>query len=287
MHSALVSRTISGFPVSVGTALAFESLFTPQLQPIDSDRIIPQKVNITDYQTFWINLRTLFRNLFGSVMKEESSKILPHDWAEVMTQEIEFIQELISLESLSQTRVFFYFCTHNDLILSDNKFDIEQLRKDNTISQKAYTSLELDTIAIVLSKFKDRDNFLKFSSALKPKTRVSAIIMTHVAYDLLSYGNFTKLDLLESHTGVLKPKHMWYTKYQSGKELTMMPFYKPLLKIFGDSQTYKPMDIRLRRTIIELATEKHWTPVTTIAKVKSDLMDLKQSYYQEVVRNLF
>ena len=173
------------------------------------------------------------------------------------------------------------------MFLSDDKSDIEHLRTDNTIAQKAYTSLELDTITIVLNKHKDRENFLKFSSVLKPKTRVSAIIMTHMAYDLLSYSNFTKLDLLESHTGVLKPKHMWYTKYQSGKELTMMPFYKPLLKIFGDSQTYKPMDIRLRRSIIELAIEKHWTPVTTIAKVKSDLMDLKQAYYQEVVRSLF
>lgn len=287
MNGAILTRAVSGFPVSVGTSLALESLFEPQLQPIDLDRKIPQKVIITDYQGLWVNLSTLFRNLFSSVMKEESAKILPHDWAEAAIQEIEFIQELIKAESLSQTRTFFYYCRYSDLTKVFNTTGHESLRQDNTLAQQQFTEIQNTVIDIVLKHFKEYDNFHVFNSTIKPKTKHKALIITHTAYDLLSYTNFSQLDLLESHTGVLKHRHMWYTKYYNGKELTMMPFYKGLLKIFGDSQTYRPMDIRLRRAVLEIATEKQWTPVTTLAKVKYDLSEMKQLYYTAVVKALF
>lgn len=287
MNNSILTRAMSGFPLSVGTGLAFESLFEPRQQPIDMERIIPQKINITDYQSVWINLTTLFRNLFSSVVKEESAKILPHDWAEAMIQEIEFIQELISTESLSQTRTYFYISEYRDIngVVKQNSY--YQLRQDNTLAQKQYTGLQNDTIELVLRHYKESDNFQIFSNLIKPKTRTKSLIITHVAYDLLSHASFVNLDLLESHTGVLKSKHVWYTKYSGGKELTMMPFNKGLLMIFGDSQTFRPLDIRLRRAIIELAIEKHWTPVTTIAKIKSDLSNMKQFYYAEVVKHIF
>lgn len=280
----LAARTISALPVSVGTSLALESIFKPQLPPIDEDRIIPQQVNLTDYQGFWFNLSTLYRNLFSSVTKEDAVRASPGDWVEALIQEIDFISELVATESTNRTRAYFYICEYTGL--RSNNF--VQLRADTTESQKVFRAIHNQSIGATLKHFKERKNedFFIFDHDVKPKTAHSAMIMTHVCQDLLSYKNFRRLDLIESHTGILKSKHQWNSKYHNGKELSMMPFMEGLLKVFGDSQTYKPMDVRLRKAIIELAIEKRWTPVTTEAKIKMDLDSLPNRYYADVVKSL-
>ncbi len=280
----LSSRTISALPVSVGTSLALESIFNPQLPSIDESRVIPQQVNITDYQDFWFNLSTLYRNLFHSITRENAERAFPSDWAEVLVQEIDFISDLVMTESNKRTRAYFYICEYTDL----KSTDIIKLRTNITEGQKLYKSIHDESISKVLFNFKDRrnDDFFIFKSEIKPKINSNALILSHMTVDLLSYKNFKKLDLIESHTGILKTKHQWNSKYHNGKELSMMPFLEGLLKIFGDSQTYKPADIRLRRALIKLAEDKRWTPVTTTAKIKMDLDSLPERYYAELVKSL-
>lgn len=285
MTDILSSRTISALPLSVGTSLALESVFNPQLAPIDESRIIPQKVNIVDYQEFWFNLSTLFRNLFSSITKEDTLRVSPGDWVEVLMQEIEFIEELVTKESNSRTRAYFYICEYKGLDKISGQHAL--LRQENTDSQKVYRTIHNETIQKCLKILKEKDNIFIFDHELKPKTRHDALILTHICHDLLSEKNFRLLELIESHTGVLKKKHSWNSKYHGGKELAMMPFNRALLKVFGDSQTYKPMDIRLRKAIIDLAVSKHWTPVTTESKIKYDLADLANRYYSEIVLSLF
>ena len=67
-HS-LYTRTISAFPISVGTSLALESLFAPRLETIDPERKF-ERVDVTKYSEVWINLSTLFRNIVGAVEKK-------------------------------------------------------------------------------------------------------------------------------------------------------------------------------------------------------------------------
>jgi hypothetical protein len=52
---SLSTRTISAFPLSISTSLALESIFTPKLPPYDPNRIIPEHINLIDYQEIWIN----------------------------------------------------------------------------------------------------------------------------------------------------------------------------------------------------------------------------------------
>ena len=110
--------------------------------------------------------------------------------------------------------------------------------------------------------------------------------MTHQAHDLLSYSKFKRLDLLESHTGKLKKKNLWYTKYNNGSELGMMPFDRVLIQIFGDSDLFHPMTLQLRNEIIALAKAKHWTFATTKDKINADIRTLKNQYAAFIVDTL-
>lgn len=63
----------------------------------------------------------------------------------------------------------------------------------------------------------------------------------------------------------------WYTKYNNIKDI-MLPFSKYLLYVFGDtSGDIKPLGIKERRDILEIAKLKSWSPITTDEKVKFDI----------------
>jgi hypothetical protein len=94
------------------------------------------------------------------------------------------------------------------------------------------------------------------------------------------------LVLLESHTGKIKPRGQWYTKYLNGKDLVQIPFNEGFLQVFGDSETFRPMDIRFRRAILEIAERYKWTAVSTLEKLNYGIDQLKNPYYKEVLRKI-
>jgi len=49
--ATLASRTVSAFPISIGTSLAFESVFFPRQPSYDPERQIPNRVEVTQYQS--------------------------------------------------------------------------------------------------------------------------------------------------------------------------------------------------------------------------------------------
>jgi hypothetical protein len=119
------------------------------------------------------------------------------------------------------------------------------------------------------------------------EVKTKAIMLSHHVWDLLTYEKFNTLDLLESHTGVLKKKAMWYTKYFGGADNPPMPFHRKLYYIFGDKDTLKPVNVNLRKTIKELAEKKKWSGVTTIDKVMFDLEnELRDPFVMSVFRIL-
>lgn len=77
MWNAIDARTVSAFPLSVGTSLALESVFNGVQEPIDPNRVIPQKVEINNYDAFWINVGTLFRNLYNALNKDSIKFLRP------------------------------------------------------------------------------------------------------------------------------------------------------------------------------------------------------------------
>lgn len=281
MFDTLNTRTISGFPVSIGTSLSFESIFTPRLPVYDPAREIPSRVNITDYNYFYISVSTLFRNLMGSLKKEDSRRVLPKELSQALVEEMEFISGLVHTESNSRTIVIFYVNNYSDLQSSDF---ISHLRVATTENQKIYKHLH-DTTLDLLTK--NHEEIEIFKSKIKPVSRAKALILTHVPYDLICYSDCIKLDLIESHTGKLKHYTDFNTKYYDGKLVNMFPFNELLLKIMGDHEMIIPFNIKIRKEIIELAKESRWTPVTTVSKVKNDLTKLSNPFAVDTIKLLY
>ena len=279
----LAGRTLSAFALSVGTSLALESIFTGDRAPIDPDRVIPQKVNILDYQEFWINLSTLFRNIHSSITREESLGVSPREWLIVLEDEVEQIKILIAHQSNSRVKPIFYASQYQNF---ESKYPHARIRKLNTDNQRAY----FETQQLILTQFAKhhaKEPWLKlFNDKLRTDNKPKALILTHIPYDLLSVKQFTGLDLIESHTGLLRQPATWYTKYFDGKNLPPMPFVEGLLQIFGDKEHFSVKDLKMKRELIQLAQDCRWTPATTRDKLLFDIDKLKNPYYTAILKEV-
>ena len=111
-------------------------------------------------------------------------------------------------------------------------------------------------------------------------------MLTHVAYDLLSYNKFNTLHLLESHTGKCKDISLWWTKLSNSKDLMRIPFNILTLQIFGDSQIFLPFPIETRKQILQLAEDKKWTNVTTKERIRLSLDTLKDVFAAVVLKKI-
>lgn len=279
----LSSRTISAFAVSVGTSLALESIFQSSTPSIDPERVAPQQVNIQDYQEFWLNISTLFRNIMGSLTKEDAAGVLPRELLEVLESEVEMIQYIVSSQGNNRVKTIFYACTYQDFEL---KYPHARVRKLNTENQKIYHEIQRKVITEFMSNHFKQPNFKQFKDKLKTDNKPKALILTHIPYDLLSAKQFSELHLIESHTGVLRKPSTWYHKYYDGKQLPPIPFNEGLLQVFGDRETFSVMDLKLKRQLIELAGSCRWTPATTRDKLLYDISKLSNPYYVTILKEI-
>lgn len=270
--SVLANRTMSAFPLSIGTSLAFESLYEGRQTPYDISRAIPNKININDYEVFLINIDTLVRNILGAIPTVEAELLSPQALLMALEEEINTIIDINTNEGQSHLQLYFY--SRNYIIIENNynkKF--VKIINPNTHKQKIHAGQIHDTVKLIVKNKQYNYIHAGVGLTLYPKGLSSALILTHVPYDLLSGDLFKKLNLLESHTGILKTKKEFWSKYYDSKklELNNIPFQKRLLGIFGDHVLIRPMPIGIRRAIMELADKHKWTSVTTTEKVRHDI----------------
>lgn len=277
MTSPVYERDVSAFPFSVGSSLALESLFEGKNESIDPDRQIPQKVNITDYNELWINCATLFRNLYTAIPRDRVHDTVSRDCVDALADEMSQIHELVNEESQGKTRVIYYICSYRGL---EQEFKGAVRRTPNTDKQKFYQKLMDETLNRLVRRVKETQELLirEFNVTFYPDERIKALIITHYAVDLLSAKRFRSLDLLESHTGVLKKFNTWYTKYYNGKELMMIPFNEYLIKFFGDNDLIVPFHFKVRRVIQEVAEHHKWNYATSMSKVRADIGTIKDHF---------
>lgn len=284
----LARRTTGGFALSIATSLAFESLFDARQPPYDPARQIPQKIDVKHYDEIWINLSTLYRNIVGALAdKMEYYAIKPIDLYHALYMELEMILSLMEHEGHNLCKPMFYYCSYESLY--KRKFPpAVRVREDKTDGQKYNTHMLVETMKLFFTNIASGP-FFKFNSEVLPKRATTALMITHVPHDLLSFSNFKRLDLLESHTGKLKGRNLWYTKYNAvgSEELSTLPFIRQLLYLFGDSVIFQPTDIRFRKLILEISRKRRWTSMTTQDKVKMDLdMDIKERYLFDLYKQL-
>lgn len=278
---------MSGFPLSIGTSLAFESIFNMRQKPYDPDRKIPQHIDIGKYNTLWVNMATLYRNIMASLEKEEANRVHPQDVFTTLLEEINVIENLLQEEGKG-CQVHFYHSDYKKLKqrVNSQKYKVTKLKEPLTDSQKFLANLMESVIKGVHDL---QGAHYWFDDAIEPKHRDTSLVLTHLPYDLTSYKKFTDLHLLESNTGVLKERFSWSSKYHPvGKsDLSILPFHRKLLLIFGDKHQIIPGPLSLRKQILEIAEKRHWTPMTTLDKVKLDFsIDNHDPYTADVWNSL-
>lgn len=266
---SLADRTIGGFPVAIATSLALETLFEPRLPPYDPDRQIPEKGNVRHYQSCWINLATLYRNLMGAIPKEAQLTASPRDVVEALEHEVDVVSSVFEQEGQNACQVYFYTAEYPQLAL-DAQHHVVEPRSDKTPDQLAYTARWQQVLRRIRPHM---PSLHPVRDVIQPDRRTTSLIITHVPADLLAYPRFERLVLLESHTGKLKSRGLWYTKYHElGKEpMHTLPFYKPLLYLFGDHSLIRPTSPSLRRLILEISRQRQWTPMTQWSTVRMHL----------------
>src|SRR5690606_10382192 len=89
------------------------------------------------------------------------------------------------------------------------------LRTANTEIQKHQQAIE-NAILKGLRDIGLANDVLYYDVYIESKFQ-DTMLLTHIPVDLLSADRFSKLVLLESHTGAIKPHLSWYTKLTNGK----------------------------------------------------------------------
>jgi len=288
---ALSARTISTYPISIGTSLALESIALGTLPAYDQERVVTDDVDLSNYSSVYINLVTLHRNIIGAVGSEATIGLKPRDAAITLSDELDVIREIIHANAREPLKLVFYVCGNEGL---EKHFPHAQFRQNATEKQKESHAL----LQVTLSQFFKLHMHRHVSDTRNPceiiydKGQLSidrnekVLLLTHQAIDLLVHQKVHTVDLLESHTGVLKPVSMFHTKLHEGKGLIRIPFIDAMLVIFGDTQTFIPWKKVVRQEIIELAEKHRWNYTTTKTRIRVNLSEMKDVLARDIILDM-
>jgi hypothetical protein len=264
IENTLAAREVGQFPLSIATSLALEGALGmyPERPPV-----VPPP--ILEYQELWINVRTLMRNLLGSLPPDFVETFQPGFFALVLPQEISFIETELLRRSQGMLRTVCYVADHTDL---KRTLPGAQLRAAVTPRQIFHDATEREGLN-QLVEHAGLD--VRRCRTELPGHQHKALVMTHHPVDLLSRYQFRQLDLLESHTGIIKDPSQWYTKLSGGRELPPLPFNAFTLSLFGDNnQLLQTHPLKLRRAVLAVAESNNWSAVTTVDKIRHSLKQI-------------
>lgn len=272
----LSERQVGGLPFSIATSLAIESVcgIHPEIQVT--------KAPILEVKHIFINLRTLIRNIVGSV-ETEVKKMLTADLVlNALTEELSLIDAAISKYGEGKATVIFYACSYSSL---KRLFPHAIHREITTDLQKSYNQLERDTLK-ELFKIPPTHDIRQFDVNLDGNYPES-FILTHITIDLLSKYSFKDLQLIESHTGKIKKPSLWNTKLTKGNDLMRIPFCKFSIQVFGDNgQLFSPMPSAIKKQVVEMAEADKWTTVSTKERLISSINKIKDSTMRSTLLSL-
>lgn len=283
MQVGLVAeRAVGAFPVSIATSIALEYLMGVQSEANPE----PKPKTVQNYREIWINLKTLFRNFYGALDKQSSKAVISDMIIEALWQEMETISNIVEQYSGGVTKVVYYLSNYKNI---RDRYKMAVHKGDRTDNQLMYAMLMQNTLGQLLKAYgkSEEQDIRVFDLYLKPTVQVNTLILTHIAYDLVSYKNFGSLTLIESHTGAIKTREKWYTKYHDGKNLPMLPFMEGLLPVFGDNEFFSPLNKKSRDEVLELANKYKWDSTTTRDKILYSVNTLQNPYLKEAIHSFF
>ena len=267
----VAQREVGQLPLSVGTSLAIE-LFTDRKDPEHPERYLPKP---PAPEQLWVNLRTVFRNIYGAIDSELKKRVLADHFVPTFLNELEFIKSIVNEQTLGRTQVVFYHCSYMDLA---KRFPKAIHKPLNTDLQKIYFATEQGTITDALKLLGPDIDLRQFESKLTGDSRVTWLL-SHVPVDLVSLNRFGRVTLLESHTAKLKERLDWNSKLTSGSQHPTLPFNAFTLQLFGDGGLYfSPMPLKIKRVVLDLAEKYRWSPATTEDKIRYSIQSLNDHF---------
>lgn len=265
-------RATGYFPLSIATSLAVEGAIG-----IHPDHPAGPKV-LKDFTGHWVNVKTLFRNYYEAIGRDHVPDVSQKDLIDSFRHELDAYREIADEQSQGQFQTVLY-CP--DYIGLDRRFPHAILRVDSTPNQVLFAK----SLTTVLGEIiKNEKELIKLYPLKITDEQVgNNLMLTHYPFDLTTKA-FPSLSLLESHTGNIKDKSMWYTKFYNGKDLPMIPFHEGFLSIFGDNQLFRPIGATYRKALVELGTKYHWSFATSLDKVNYGLNSLQDKFLAEKLR---
>lgn len=272
INSLLVNREVGELGLSIATDLAISRALGKHPEIVDASP------PINDYNMLLINLRTLARNIYGSLGTEVRKSVGTTIPAEKLLDEIAVITELIG-----SSKVAIYYCTYDGLA---KQFGESHVRRLSTEKQIVDAKMEEECCVNAFKILKARGEAPGFFDVdIKNATGITKpLIVTHLPVDLLSAHHFTGMTLLESHTGAIKPRLQWNTKLgkHKGEKVLMMPFNEFTLKVFGDNgNLLVGKDGKVRDALIEVAKKFKWTPTVTNDRIRWTISNIANVGYRD------
>jgi hypothetical protein len=265
-------RVTGQFPLSIATSLAVEGAVG-----IHPDHPVGSKV-MSDFSGHWVNVKTLFRNYYEAIGKENIPMVDIVDLVDSFRHELEAYSDVSEEQGQHKFKTIFY-CP--DYIGLQSRFKHAILRTDGTPNQVLFSKSMIMVLGEII---KNEPELIKlYPLKITDPHPSNTLMLTHYAYDLTTTV-FDRLSLLESHTGAIKDKSMWYTKFYNGKELPMIPFHEGFISIFGDNQLFRPIGATYRRTLVDLGKQYNWSFATSRDKVNFGLNSLKDKFLAENLR---
>jgi len=261
-----LKRELGEFGVSIGTSVALEE----GLVPLDK---YPQQI--------WINVKTIYRNLYSALSENDTYN---HPMIlEDLVEELSLIDTAIVGITSGKMDTVFYLPSYKSLA---KLFPKALIKKPKTPIQLTY-SVTMDDVLEEFLKGKYTDFRLVQCDCAVPGEDKDSLMITHYPVDILSKPNFSRLALLESHTGKIKKENAWNSKLTSGKQLLRIPFNVLTLQVFGDQAThFNSMPHRVKQDLIVLADERKWNSLTTRDKIVSDLQYVKTPQHIQLYKSL-
>ena len=254
----MLDRTLGFYPISIATSMAFEGVTHMGEY---GDR--PGEPEITTIEAIWVNLRTLIRNAIGAFTTEEYTRLDDRCVIDSVMDDWEQIRDRIGPQ-YPQCELRLYLCEYQGL---DHAFPNAYFKASETPKQLHYEALERATMTHFVTNLKEELQVFDWKlSGVKRTT-----LLTHLPIDLLSYHGFPDLQLLESHTGVIKTRRQWASKLQLDKKVTVIPFNRATLAIFGDGVMFRPQPIKPRRVLIQIGEQRNWNSMTTMSRMVEDV----------------
>lgn len=266
-------REIGHFPISIGTSLAIEGALG--IHPDNK-----KKKQLHRYKALYVNVETLFRNLYGAVPTAHKDKITVNDYAQALAQEISIISAIVNEETKGYTTTVFYINDQSDL---NKKLPKAKFKERFTDKQKLMLELKRLVLENTPSLLDENQQIIIYKNKLSGK--IPTLVLTHQPTDLLSVYEFPRLDLLESHTGEIRNKSTWWKKLHLGKNDTL-PFNAFTLQVFGDNHYIDPQPAKIRKEVVDLSLKHKWTQTTSIGTIRMGVSGIQDKENRDTLRAL-